>query len=159
MIKDLKNSNPRLWYSKLKRMMCYDDKISGNIQVGDISHMTSKEQANILADHFSSISREYDPLLASDIEYPEIPEGSIPKFEVCDILPYLSQIKTNRSNVKGDIPAKIIKQYARSIAEPYTHLLNTMIKRGEYPDLWKMEVQTPVPKTHPPQKNFSVKKH
>ena len=152
MIKDLKNSNPRLWYSKLKRMMCYDDKITGNIQVSDISHFTSIEQANMLADHFSSISREYDPLLNNDIEYPEISEGSFQKFQVCDIIPYLSQIKTNKSNLKGDIPAKIIKQYARSIAEPFTHLLNTMVQRGEYPDLWKMEIQTPVPKVHPPQK-------
>ena len=150
MIKDLKISNPRKWYSKLKRMMCYDDKVNSNIQVSDISHLSSQEQADLLADHFSSISREYDPLLSSDIQYPDIPDGSTPRFEARQVMQYLSQIKTNKSNINGDIPARIIKDYSYYISKPFTHLLNTIVQRGEYPNIWKMEVQTPIAKVHPP---------
>ena len=35
---------------------------------------------------------------------------------------------------------------------PYAQLLYIMIIRGEYPFLWKMEIQTPVPKVFPPTK-------
>ena len=31
-------------------------------------------------------------------------------------------------------------------------MLNTCIRRGEYPKIWKYEVQTPVPKEYPPSK-------
>ena len=41
---------------------------------------------------------------------------------------------------------------AEYICEPYSDILNTIVNRGEYPYLWKMEIQTPVPKVYPPSK-------
>ena len=56
---------------------------------------------------------------------------------------------TNKSNISGDMPAKLFKTFAVYIAEPLTDIINCSIKLGQYPTLWKAEIATPIPKTHP----------
>ena len=51
----------------------------------------------------------------------------------------------------GDFPAKLIKHFAAYLAEPYTDILNTSVKRGEYPEIYKFEISTPVPESYPTQ--------
>ena len=46
---------------------------------------------------------------------------------------------------------KLIKLFAAYLAEPLTDIINTSIRRGEYPRIYKFEVSTPVPKQFPPQ--------
>ena len=58
-------------------------------------------------------------------------------------------MKTNKSNISGDVPAKLFKTFAAYIAEPLTDIINCSIKLGQYPTLWKAEIATPIPKTHP----------
>ena len=52
----------------------------------------------------------------------------------------------------GDIPAKLVKYFAAYLAEPLTDIFNTSLLRGEYPQIFKYEVCTPVPKCFPPKK-------
>ena len=54
--------------------------------------------------------------------------------------------------MSGDVPAKLIKEFAAYLAEPLTDILNTSVGRGEYPKIYKFEVSTPVPKSHPTEK-------
>ena len=59
-VKDLKESNPRQWYSKLKRLCSYDQNKSDPIIVETIKHLSDKEQAELIADKFSKVSQEYE---------------------------------------------------------------------------------------------------
>ena len=61
-------------------------------------------------------------------------------------------MQTNKATVPGDVPVKLIKFFAAYLAEPLADIINTSIKRGEYPNIYKFEVSTPVPKVYPPQK-------
>jgi hypothetical protein len=54
----------------------------------------------------------------------------------------------NKATVPGDMPAKLIKQFAAYLAEPLTDIYNTGLRKGEYPEIYKFEVCTPVPKSH-----------
>ena len=63
----------------------------------------------------------------------------------------LAQLKTNKATPPGDFPVKLSKMFAAYLAEPLCDIINTSIRRGEYPDLWKFEVSTPVSKKHPPK--------
>ena len=45
------------------------------------------------------------------------------------------KIKTNKATVKGDIPAKLIKEFAAYLAEPFTDIINASLSRGEYPQI------------------------
>ena len=38
------------------------------------------------------------------------------------------------------------------MAEPLTDIINTSLRRGEYPNIYKFESSTPVPKVFPPRK-------
>ena len=58
--------------------------------------------------------------------------------------------KTKTSTVKGDVPAKIIKEFAPELSAPLADIINCMDKRGEYANIWKLEMVTHAPKIHPP---------
>ena len=149
MISSLKTSKPHQWYSKLKRMTSYNQQ-EDVINVDEISHYSDNFQADIIAEKFASISNEYDELNESDIQMPKVDPASVPFFTPAGVLPYLENLKTNKSSIPGDIPAKFIKLLASYISIPFSHIMNTMFKNGEFPLLWKHEIQTPIPKTYPP---------
>ena len=61
----------------------------------------------------------------------------------------VKQIKTKPSTIPGDIPANILKQIAHQITMPLTDIINSCIEKGQWPDVWKVEAVTPIPKVHP----------
>jgi hypothetical protein len=70
----------------------------------------------------------------------------------------MTQIKTNKATVPGDFPARLIKHFAAYLAEPFTDIVNTGIRRGEYPRIYKFEIATPVPKVpHQPQDTSQIR--
>ena len=69
----------------------------------------------------------------------------------------LSQLKTNKATVPGDFPAKLSKMFAAYLAEPLANIINTSIKLGEYPNLYKFEISTPVPKKYPPRNTSEIR--
>ena len=59
MIVNVMTAKDGQWYSKLKRITNFGQDKSDLVQVDEISHMTDQEQAEAIADSFSSISNEY----------------------------------------------------------------------------------------------------
>ena len=55
-VSDLKSSNPSKWYSKVKRMAGQDLVQSKETCIEELLGLSSKEQADIIASHYSSIS-------------------------------------------------------------------------------------------------------
>ena len=155
-IDDLKNKSPKQWYSALKRISAYDKKMD-QVNVEDINHLSDQNQAEVIADSFCAIPNSYEPLKSGDVLVPPFDDSDIPQFKPSEVWLLLAKIKTNKSTVPGDLPAKVIKQFAAYIAEPLTDIINTAIKRGEYPNLYKVEVCTPVPKVNPPQNTSQLR--
>ena len=74
-VSDLKLSNPGQWYSKLKRMTCYDQTKSDQVMVESISHLSDKDQAEKIAGSFSKVSNHYDEINPNEIVLsPETPK-------------------------------------------------------------------------------------
>ena len=71
---------------------------------------------------------------------------------------YLIHIKTNTTTVLNDVPAKVIKRFAEHLSFPLTHIINTQIRRGEFPNIWKIEQVTPIPKVYPPSQIKQLRK-
>ena len=101
--------------------------------------MSDQDQAEQIADNFCAI------------QIPPYKNEDIPQFKPSQVWFHLMRLKTNKATTSGDFPAKLIKEFAAYIAEPLTDIINTSIKRGEYPQIYKYEICTPVPKKHPPQ--------
>jgi hypothetical protein len=113
----------------------------------------------LIADKFASIPNEYQLLKTEDVFVPPFSPEDVPQFEPSRVWLLLSQLKTNKATVPGDFPAKLTKMFAAYLAEPLTDIINTSVKRGEYPQLYKFEISTPVPKKLSPQKYIRNKKH
>ena len=137
------------WYSKLKRITNYDQGKSELLQVDEISHMADQDQTEAIADSFSSISNEYEPVKKDEIRIPPFPKSSIPQFKPHIIRKYLQKIKTNKSTAPGDIPAKIIKEFAPFLSVPMADIINCGFKVGHWPKYYKRETITPTPKQFP----------
>ena len=150
-IKDLKKSMPAQWYSKLKRLCSYDQQKSDPIIVDSIKHLSDLEQAEIITDKFAKVSQEYDQLKTEDIKFPEFNDSQIPKFLPQEVSMYLQKVKVNKSVPPGDIPPKLIKQFAVPLSVPLCDIINSSIRLGKWSKLYKAESVTPVPKVFPPK--------
>ena len=150
-IKDLKTSNVSQWYSKLKRLCSYDQQKSEPVIVESIKHLTVQEQAEAIADKFSKVSQEYEPLKKEDVIIPVFDEESVPKFSPIDVQKNLEKIKTNKSVPLGDIPPKLTRMFAVQLSVPLCDIINSSIKLGQWSKLYKSESVTPVPKVFPPK--------
>ena len=148
-IADLKTSNPRQWYSKLKKITSYDQQKNEVPIVEEIRDLPDQEQAEIIAEKFAKIQNEYDPLQTEDISVPTFDKSEIPVFKVSKVWLALAKIDTNKSTVLGDFPAKLIKQFAAYLADPFTNIVNASVAQREYPQIYKYEISTPVPKVYP----------
>ena len=79
-IADLKDKNPSQWYSSLKRISGYDQK-SEKVIISEIFDKTDQEQAELIAQYFSSIPNEYDALKTDDIKIPTFSEDQVLQFQ------------------------------------------------------------------------------
>ena len=148
-VAELKISKPGKWYQCLKKLTSHDQQKSESFQVDQISHLSDQEQADKIADAFCAIQNEYDSLRSEDIIIPPFTEEETPQFDSAQVWFALSRIDTTKSTVTGDFPAQLIKQFAAYLCEPFTDVINTSLKLGQYPQLYKFEICTPVPKVRP----------
>ena len=118
--------------SRLKRMTSFNYHQEEKLIVDEICHLSVEAQAELLADNFSLVSNQYNELKNDDISVPDIEASTVPSFTPQSVLPYLSTIHVNKSNIKGDIPAKFIKMLSSFICKPFAHILNTMLKNGDW---------------------------
>ena len=148
-VSDLKTSNPGQWHSKLKRMTSYDQMKADEVIVDSICHLSDQDQAEQIADSFMKVSNQYDPIDPKQIYLKAENEKPVPVIEPHEVYEYLKKIKTNTSTVKDDVPAKIIKEFAPEISTPLADIISCMVTRGEFPNIWKLEMVTPAPKVYP----------
>ena len=62
------------------------------------------------------------------------------------------------AGVPGDIPMKVIAEFSFELGRPIAHIVNYCFSQGIYPNLWKLEFVTPVPKIFPPEKISDLRK-
>ena len=61
-------------------------------------------------------------------------------------------IKAKKPNrvVPGDLPKKLVQNFASALAVPMTTIFNRITEFADYPCQWKIEQQIAIPKTYPP---------
>ena len=149
-VEDLKTSNPGQWYSKLKRMSSHNQAKNEEPIVQSLSELTDSAQAEVIAEQFSQISNEYEPLDSNDISMENITNDKpYPNMESYFVYKKIQKMKNNTSTVKGDVPIRIIKLFGHELSKPLSNIFIRCCRFGEYPNIWKMETVTPVPKKYP----------
>ena len=95
-VKDLKQSNPSQWYSKLKRLCSYDLEKQEVLKCEEIDKLPDQDQADNLAENFSKIRGKFDALKATDIIDPLFSQDSIPQVSQSSVLKELKMIKIKK---------------------------------------------------------------
>ena len=119
------------------------------------SNYSPEESAEALADHFSKISQEFEPIDASKFS-PALrnkilqPSESVPILEEYQVFRKIISSKKPNSSVPGDIPKKVVTSFAVELAKPVKNIFNAINLTAEYPRQWIIEYQTPIPKQNPP---------
>ena len=159
MVEDLLTSNPGQWYSKVKRMSAKDKTKDDKVVVQEIMDLPSTAQAELIADQFAAISNEYDALKIEDIQIPDqTTSKQHPLFEPYEIHEKIKKMKKKASTVIGDIPWRIISEYSVELSSPLSNIYNTATLDGAWPNIWKCEFVTPLPKVYPTNSTDELRK-
>ena len=121
--------------------------------------MDDLQQAECIADHYASISNLYKPVKKEDFEdYLKNVSSKPPNIGPYKVLKSIKKMRKNAATVKGDLPMKIISEFADDLTLPLTHIINACLQQGKYPIIWKNEIVTPVPKVFPPEQLKHLRK-
>ena len=145
----LKSTSPGKWYQMAKRVGAVGENERGNIEVESLSGFTNKECADEIAHHFAAISNEYKPIDHCRLPC-YLPAQPPPKVEEYEVYRRLRKIKKSKSTLPIDLPDELRKECAAHLSVPLTIIINSSLAQSVYPQLWKQEWVTPVPKiSHP----------
>ena len=158
-VADLKETHPSKWYSKVKRMTGKEN----NCEVNSIEELSGKDdvvQREIIANHYAKISQEYESVKTDDFkDFLTIHGGeSPPNVGPFKVFKTIKKMNKKAATVPGDLPMKLIQMFADELTLPLCHIINSCLKGGVYPKIWKCEIVTPVPKVHPPEKLEHLRK-
>ena len=127
--------------------------------VESLSGLNNLQAAQKIGEHFSNISNEYDPIDAEAFkDYLKENNSKPPKVEPRKVHKVIQTMNKKAATVDGDIPMKLISEFSVEIAFPLSHIINSCIESGIYPQLWKLEHVTPVPKVFPPEQLKDLRK-
>ena len=130
MLDDIKQAKPGEWYSKLKRITRFDQGKSELLQVDEISHLDDQEQAERIADNQAAISNLYKEVQISDIQIPPFVSEDIPQFNSSQVRELILQLKPKKSTPPGDIPVKLVREFANFICIPLSDIINSSLRSG-----------------------------
>ena len=107
------------------------------------------EVAEKLASFFNNISSQYQPLDQTKI-LPTF-ERQLPLISEDDVKKRMKESKKPTSRVPGDIPSTLYGLYPNELAQPIAHVFNMITRTCRWPDAWKVEYVTVIPKGPDPQ--------
>ena len=159
-VKDLKESNPGQWYSKVKRMSGQEIKWAENVSIPELEGLTETLQAEVIADHYAKISNSFNPLKTEDFDdyLKEHVLSSPPLVDVEKIVKTIRSMNKKSSTLEGDLLIKLLAEFAEELSFPLANIINECFLQGVYPDLWKLETVTPAPKVHPVEQLSQLRK-
>ena len=118
-----------------------------------------KLQAEVIADHYAEISNQYKPIQNEDFEkYLDLSKFSPVTVEPDKIVKIIQKMNHKAATLDGDLPIRIIKEFADELSLPLSHLVSSCLAVGLYPNMWKVEHVTPVPKIYPPERLKDLRK-
>jgi hypothetical protein len=121
-VKDLKDSDPSQWYSKLKRLCSYDQQKSAVLICEEISELSDQQQADVLADKFSGISNEYEGIKKDELNIPPDQMGHLPQFTPLQVLEHILKLKPSKSTVQSSHNSETCRIYLCSTNTCVKHL-------------------------------------
>ena len=128
-----------------------DCQLGGSFRLSNHSeqNLTIEESIERYVEHFALVSQEFEPLnfeklppnVKKSVEEDLNLRPCLTEFQVWD---KLKSMKRTKSSVPGDLPPNLRKM--EELVKPITLILNNIIESGIWPEKWKVEHGTPIPK-------------
>ena len=109
--------------------------------------LDEKEIAEEIAGFFNSISREYQAIPPPSPS----PADYFGRIENYQISARLKTMKKPKTKIPGDIDRRLNEAFSDVIAQPLTYIFNLVTATVQWPDSWKLEHVSAVPKTQSPE--------
>jgi hypothetical protein len=110
------------------------------------------EVADVLSKYFSSISNSFSPINNPDIMVLDDDDADvIPVITVIEVSDLIKVTRFSTLTVPGDIPGKVFKYAGPKLCVPVAAMFNRVVKSGIFPDVWKRETVTVIPKKKNPK--------
>jgi len=154
---EVRNGDRSSAYSALRKLGAHSSEPSKErFELPSHSGMTAQESAEKLADHFSYISMNYEPIKMENFS-PKIRTAlfapnsmEVPTLSEYEVFKKVNKAKKPNSAVPGDIPKKILKEFTHELALPFSIIFNAILRTFQYPRQWVREYQVPIPKVTQP---------
>ena len=125
------------------------------------SPQSIKADPDVLNNHFSSTSQRLLGSVANSSDFlldliNSLPENhlacsfNLRSVTYSEVLKMLTTMRSDCSTGADQIPAKYLKLSADIIASPLTHIINSFITIGSFPEAWKVARVSPIPKVDSP---------
>ena len=149
-VNDLKSTNPSKWYEMARKIGAVNHSNDGDLKVEALTGLEDGESAEMIAQHFASISQQYLPLDTTALPA-FLPAPLPPRIKELDVYKRLMKLKKTKSTQPIDLPYKLRKEFSPELSAPVSDILNACLEQQVYPNLWKQEWVTPVPKVRSPK--------
>ena len=143
-------SNPRDWYKHVNKIIGNKNLGNNFTNIPELGYKPIGEQIYIINNYFQEICNKHPPLVSKlEIVIPDNEKG----------LKFINELDTYRLLLKyskkslgpGDLPQKIIKEFAPELATPFCNIINCSIQSSIFPDEYKKAEIVPLPKVNPPR--------
>ena len=113
-------------------------------------------QSNKFVNFYAETRNQYEPLNSDDFSdflqneaQQDVHSVLTTPSQVADVI---SSLNKRSACIQSDIPMKIFSFFGDEISKPLCNILNSIFLNGRYPEMWKTEYITPVPKQFPAEK-------
>ena len=121
-------------------------------------NLTAKQSVERMADYFSEISQQYQPLkiellpqrVKSKLKAP-INSCDIPVIEEFRVWEMMQSGKKTMSSVPGELPARLRHEFGPELAKPAAIIFNNIAQNGQWVDHWKHGSAVPLKKVDNPK--------
>ena len=153
-----KKSNPKSWWSEVKRisgMKPVTSSLLNQLHIESTEHLTHKGFADLVNNSLLEPMNSYNPLNASDVGTlfegipDDLPDVDVNLTNTATVLKKLKNLNPSKAPGPDDIPNWILRDYAEILAPPISNLLNSSYKQQKLPLSWKQANITPIPKEKP----------
>ena len=152
---ELLKLNPRKFFTIAKRVSSVQNE--PKMMIPDLEGCSDIQTAEKIAEHFSAVSNQYKPVNLSELPV-YLPALKPPQVTEYEIYQKLRKLKSTKSTNPLDLPVALRKEYDIFLASPLTDIINTCLKEQIFPEAWKLEIVTPIPKIQYPHNYSDLRK-
>ena len=147
-VKEYEGTNPRLWWSKCKRLCGMTRKPSDiAAQLLPNENITPSDRLQLANDINNAFLEPLRPFQHIENNFRLNTENSeLPMVTPIDVAHKLKAISTVKSNGPDNIPNWILKEFAIELSSPVAKIINSSFEEESLPTIWKEANITPLPK-------------